>query len=352
MTNENQVRKPMTPMVTAVTVLAIFVAITTTVIAVVTPVTSPASAPATRTTAASTVPILPIRSGPAQLMSLAPQKRNRRTKADISTIETAIVEALQADHPMTVRQLFYQLVSTGVVVKTERAYKGLVGRLCVRLRRAGVLPYDWLADSTRWMRKPTSYSSLEAALRRTAETYRRSLWADADTYCELWLEKDSLAGVLYDVTAQWDVPLMVTRGYPSLSYLFEAAETIKAQQRPVCLYYFGDHDPSGIDIPRKVEADLRQMAPRAEIYFERVAVTPQQIRNLRLPTRPTKTTDSRAKRFRGRSVEVDAIPAHTLRQIAEQCIRQHIDTHQLDVLRVAEESEREILTQLARRVSA
>src|SRR5262249_17962135 len=35
----------------------------------------------------------------------------------------------------------------------------------------------------------------------------------------------------------------------------------------------------------------------AEINFERIAVTPDQIRDWNLPTRPTKQTDTRAKKF-------------------------------------------------------
>lgn len=57
------------------------------------------------------------------------------------------------------------------------------------------------------MRKPFSYSSMQAALERTAELYRRSLWDNQDAYVEIWLEKDALAGVLYRVTSSWDVPL-------------------------------------------------------------------------------------------------------------------------------------------------
>lgn len=34
------------------------------------------------------------------------------------------------------------------------SYAGLVADFAVRMRRAGVLPYAWLADNTRWMRKP------------------------------------------------------------------------------------------------------------------------------------------------------------------------------------------------------
>jgi hypothetical protein len=281
----------------------------------------------------------------ATLPSYAPSpiKRGRRTKADIAQVETAIYDTLEADHPQTVRGLFYQLVSQGVVPKTEAAYKGLVGRLCVRMRRADVLPYAWLADNTRWMRKPTSYTGLEAAVTRTAQTYRRALWADGPAYVEIWLEKDALAGVLYQVTEQWDVPLMVTRGYPSLSYLFEAAEALKTAGKVAYLYYFGDYDPSGVDIPRKVEADLRRMAPNVEIHFTRVAVSEPQIEQWNLPTRPTKTTDSRAKGFGRASVEVDAMPARVLRQLTEHCITHHVDRQQLVTLQIAEESERAIL---------
>jgi hypothetical protein len=285
--------------------------------------------------------------GAETLMSLAPQRRIRRTKAAINGIEDAIHATLEADYPQTVRGLFYQLVGQGVVPKTEAAYKTVVGRLCVRMRRSGDLPYEWLADNTRWMRKPKTYTSLEGALRHTAETYRRALWHEQGAYVEVWLEKDALAGVLYDVTAEWDVPLMVTRGYPSLSYLFEAAEAIKAYEKPAYLYYFGDYDPSGVDIPRKVESELRQLAPGADIHFERVAVTPQQIYLWELPTRPTKATDSRAKAFGSASVEVDAIPARRLRQLVQSCIARHINPEQLRVLRVAERSEREILLRLA-----
>jgi hypothetical protein len=80
------------------------------------------------------------------------------------------------------------------------------------MRRAGSLPYDWLADSTRWQRKPRTFGSVEEALEDTARLYRKALWADADAYVEIWLEKDALAGVVYPVTEKFDVPLMVARG--------------------------------------------------------------------------------------------------------------------------------------------
>jgi hypothetical protein len=270
----------------------------------------------------------------------------RRGRAEIQAIKDAIYDALMEDAPMTVRQVFYRLVSTGVIDKSEGEYKSTVVRLLGDMRRAGEIPFSWIADNTRWMRKPTTYSSLESMLKRTAEAYRRSVWDNQDCYVEIWLEKDALAGVLYQETSRWDVPLMVTRGYPSLSYLHSAAEAIAAQDKPTYLYYFGDYDPSGLDIPRKVECDLREFAPDADIEFERVAVTREQIAEMSLPTRPTKRTDSRAKDFIGESVEVDAIPPKVLRGIVSDCITQHVDERAHEALRLAEQSERSTLLSL------
>ena len=150
------------------------------------------------------------------------------------------------------------------------------------------------------------------------------------------------------VTAEYDVPLMVTRGYPSISYLYEAAEAIVANGKPAHLYYFGDHDPSGVDIPRTVENRIREyVSGQVDIYFEVAAVTSDQIAKFDLPTRPTKKTDTRSKNFAGQSVELDAIPPTELRQLVRDRIEQHVDHGQLDTLKVAEQSERELLYQWA-----
>ena len=274
-------------------------------------------------------------------------KRSRRTKTAIQNLKQSLVDVVKEIQPATVRQIFYQMVSRGLIEKTEASYKNTVVRLLTDLRVEGALPFNWIADNTRWMRKPKTYSSLESAIKRTAEAYRRSVWDEQDVYVEVWLEKDALAGVLWDITAAWDVPLMVTRGYASVSYLYSAAETIITQNKPTYLYYFGDYDPSGIDIPRNVESRLREFAPDAEIHFERVAVNRQQIEDLNLPTRPTKKTDSRSKGFEGESVEVDAIPPDILRELAQDCITQHIDDHQYEVMQEAEQSERKVLEMFA-----
>lgn len=279
----------------------------------------------------------------------SPIKRERRTKAEIVTIKQAIYDLLRADNPMTLRQLFYRLVTAGVIEKTEAEYKTTAGRLLIEMRLDGDVPFDWVADSTRWMRKPTTYDSLQDALASTARYYRRAIWRDLPAYVEVWCEKDALAGVLYEETATYDVPLMVSKGYASLTYLHEAAQAIIAQQKPTFLYQFGDHDPAGVDIPRNIEARLRQFAPDAEIHFERVAVQSEQIAAWGLPTRPTKSQDTRARKFEGDSVEVDAIPPTQLRQLVRDCIGRHVDPVELKMLEAAESSERGILRRLSGR---
>ena len=59
------------------------------------------------------------------------------------------------------------------------------------MRRARELPSDWLADNTRRQRKPRAFDSVEDALRNTAAFYRKALWNEADSYVEIWLEKDA-----------------------------------------------------------------------------------------------------------------------------------------------------------------
>jgi hypothetical protein len=135
-----------------------------------------------------------------------PINRRRRTRAEIEAIRERIFELLRLDHPMTVRQLFYQLVNEKTIDKLEAEYKRTVCRLTAQMRLAGEIEFGWIADNTRWMRKPPSHSSLAQALNETAKAYRRNLWAHQNAYVEIWLEKDAVAGVLYQTTSSWDVP--------------------------------------------------------------------------------------------------------------------------------------------------
>jgi hypothetical protein len=272
-------------------------------------------------------------------------RRHRATKFEVETRRAALYDIVSKMRPMTVRQVFYQATVTDLVEKTEAGYNKVQSDL-VQMRRAGHLPYDWLADNTRWQRKPKTFSSVQEALDDTARLYRKALWVDADAYVEVWLEKDALAGVVLPITAAYDVPLMVARGYASLSFLHSAADYIAGLEVPTFIYHFGDFDPSGVNAGEKIEQTLKEMAPQADITFERVAVTAEQISAWDLPTRPTKLSDSRAKGFGGISVELDAIRPDHLRELVEEVIQRHLPPEQFKVLKAAEASERQLISGL------
>lgn len=280
-----------------------------------------------------------------ELYQASPIKRFRSTKAEVGARRAALFDIVAAMKPMTVRQVFYQATVHDIVEKSEAGYTKVQTDL-VQMRKAGVLRYDWLTDNTRLQRKPRTFDSVEQALEDTARLYRKSLWADADCYVEIWLEKDALSGVVYPVTSMYDVPLMVARGYASLSFLHGAAEYINELEVPTYIYHFGDFDPSGVDAGNKIEQTLRELAPDAEIHFERVAVTPSQIKKWNLPTRPTKKSDSRSKNFGDISVELDAIPPARLRSLVKLVIEEHLPKRQFEILKIAEASERDIIKRL------
>jgi hypothetical protein len=259
----------------------------------------------------------------------------------MESLRREIVEVLTEDNPQTCRSVFYRLVSRGAVPKTEGAYHLSVLRLLTQMREGGTIPWSWIVDGTRIKRKPNSSSSMGAALVNCSESYRRDIWQSKRDYAQIWSEKDAICGVLMEETWDYDVPLMSTRGFPSITYLHDAAEEIEAQGKPTWIYYFGDWDPSGKDISRVVEASLRKFAPEAEIHFERVAVTEEQIETLHLPTHPTKKTDSRSKSFKGESVEVDAIAPKELRRMVLKCIASHLSPADVKANERTERLERE-----------
>jgi hypothetical protein len=281
------------------------------------------------------------------------KRKNRRGKADIAAIKSAIHGVIKQDPPMTVRQVFYQLVVKGLIEKTEGEYQGTVIRLLTEMRIDGSIPFNWIVDESRGRRITRTYDSVSEALEDTAKFYRRSALREADDYIEIWCEKEALSGVLWDVTSDYDVPLLVSKGMPSLTLLYGTAQEIsKAADalKQSYIYQFGDHDPSGVLIPRAIENRLAELCDGLGCespIVERVALTEEQIEEFSLPTRPTKRDGNRhAHDFEGDSVELDALPPSELRAMVRNVIKRHIPTSALKALRVAEESERDLLRAL------
>jgi hypothetical protein len=280
------------------------------------------------------------------LYQASPLKRHRRTKAELLDFKTALAAIVDEIKPCTVRQCFYQASVRGVCDKTETGY-GQVQRALVELRRDCFVPYASIVDHTRYMLKPATYDSVSEFLEITAQTYRRAVWTDLPDYVECWLEKDALRGVLSPVTLQYDVPLMVARGYASLSFLHGSAEAFRwhTQQGKTChLIHLGDFDPSGVNAAEKIRDTIQELAPEIDLHFTRLAVTEKQIAEWNLPTRPTKKSDTRAKNWSGGdSVELDAIHPDQLRKLLSQELERFVPDRLLSSLQAAENSERDVM---------
>lgn len=282
-------------------------------------------------------------------------KKVRGVGRRTTDLRDAILEAFEGTgKPVTVRQMFYLLSVAGAVEKTEAGYRQAQRQL-VLMRREGLVPYDWIADNTRWRRGADTWDNLGDCLKHTARFYRSNLWRDLDAYVEIWCEKDALAGVLLPVTETLNVDLMVARGYSSETFAYEAAEYLREKLRDgrqCFIYYVGDFDPSGWNASETLREKLAEFVGEDEIGFERLAVNQDQA--IDLPARPTKETDTRTRGFYERfgegteSVELDAIPPDELRAIVQTAIEQHLPEGILEATEREEQAARETLAQIAR----
>ena len=270
-------------------------------------------------------------------------KRKRRAQADMVTIREGLISLAVEHAPASVRQVFYLAESAGLIDKTETEYKATVCRLLSDARLDGALSWHTIVDHTRAAHRAYTHTGIRGAMEDTHRLYRRAMWDHQPHRVEIWTEKETLTGVLRPTVLNWQVGLFPTRGYPSLSFLYDCAEDIEAAGRPTYIYFLGDHDPSGRDIRRNVFDRLREFAPSAEIIFETLAVTEEQIESMNLSLRPTKETDSRSADWRGGSVEVEAIPPDHLRKLVTEAIIEHVDVEEYYRIKVAEDSEADIL---------
>lgn len=126
-------------------------------------------------------------------------------------------------YAMTLRQLFYALVSVGVIPKLDPAYHKLK-RVMRDLREEGRVPWEWLVDHTRAVFQPRTWDGIEDLLTDTTRLYRRDLMRQQPVAIQVWAESDSV-GVITQVTDRYCVPTFIGRGYSARGYLWSAPRT-------------------------------------------------------------------------------------------------------------------------------
>ncbi len=233
------------------------------------------------------------------------------------------------DYPrMTVRQLFYQMVVRGYVEKTERAYNR-VADATVKMRRSKLLPYSKIADGGRVRRRQQGWGSVGDLLGAAEASFRLDYWAHQPEMVEIWCEKDALAGVIMPVTDRYGVTFVALKGFGSLSIASESGEELRRDGKPVTVYYFGDHDPSGWAVSQAIEEELRDHLGDL-LRFVRLGLDPGDVAAHHLPTRPPKLGDGRLAAFveafgSADCVELDALPPDVLTGWVKGAIDHHID---------------------------
>lgn len=279
-------------------------------------------------------------------------KRHRATKQEMADRHDAIYEITRVSQPTGIRFVYYRSVVTGLVPKNDNGYTK-VQRALVAMREAERIPYSWIVDSTRWMRKPNSWDTVEEMVEEMSAGYRRNLWADTNTVVEIWVESESVAGVLYPVTSRWDVPLYPCKGQSSITFAYEAAQQYKHDPRPVSIYYVGDYDPAGLEIEANLGMKLRKHSGRDDITLHRLACTAEQVQLFDLPGTAPKKTSYRDPvsglhiPWSWQAVEVEALDPTYLRDLVENAITSHIDPRTLALHRMVEGQERAGLIALA-----
>lgn len=252
---------------------------------------------------------------------------------------------------LTIRGLHYQLVSRGMTNDIQH-YKRVVNATG-DARWKGLISFNAFSDRDRYLANGTDaepsvledkIDEAKTQVRLWATNYYLSRWENQPYYPEVFIEKKALEGVFLRPCQRHGIALGACKGYPSLTFLHDATQRFKEAegrgQQPIIIY-FGDYDPSGEDIPRALEENIRTLGCET-IQLRRVCLNKRQVLDWNLPPAPIKVTDSRSANWDGLGqVELDAVKPEIIISILEEAVRSLFDEKLYDELlkRQANESE-------------
>lgn len=282
---------------------------------------------------------------------------SKSNKYKLDTINNIIQEYASDGYVMTLRQLYYQLVSRDIIPNVQTEY-AKISKLLKEGRMGGIVDWNAIEDRLRVPYLPYWNHDIPDAINDTINQYRLNRQKDQSVYIEVWVEKDALSGVLKRVTSEYHIRLLVNRGYGSVTAIHDAYKRYKKQiieGKKVKLLYLGDHDPSGIDMIRDIRERINEMLDANyldNVIVEHIALTMKQIKKYNPPTNPAKLTDPRAKwyiqSYGNSSWEVDALDPKTLNKLVSSTIESNIDMDLFNNMKKREETDKIILRKLSK----
>lgn len=96
---------------------------------------------------------------------------------------------------LTLRQLYYQLVTRNLITNEEKSYKTL-GSLVSDARLAGLMDWDAIEDRVRRARRAAEWNSIRDLIETAIYSFRLPRWEDQKGYVELWVEKGHAGGAV------------------------------------------------------------------------------------------------------------------------------------------------------------
>lgn len=258
-------------------------------------------------------------------------KRQDKTIKLLEQIKDVLQE-LYEYWPLTLRQIYYQLVSKQIIENHPNKYK-MLSNLLSRAREQGLIDWQAIEDRSRVYYDLTGWQNSKTFIKRSSDAflkgYKRDLLQTQKNYIEIWIEKDALSRIFTQTAEPYTVPVVVARGFASVSFLNNFKERVLRQDKPPLILYFGDFDPSGLAIPEAVKNGL--MKNGLNVTLKRCALLPGDIKKYNLPHDPDalKDSDRRAARFvelYGRyAVELDALHPLDLIKRIEESIKSNLD---------------------------
>jgi hypothetical protein len=238
----------------------------------------------------------------------------------------------------------------------------MLSALLKNARLQGYVNWDDIEDRVRTYNNftgwPSSDSFAQFSVKRFLSGYRRDLLIGQDVYIEVWIEKDALSSIFSKIAEKYTVPLVVCRGFASVSFLNDYKQRLSHYpDKRAVLLYFGDFDPSGVEMLNSMQTTLKDELHVHGIEFKRVALSKQDIYTYNLPHSPEalKKSDTRAQKhieeFGELAVELDALRPDVLQDKIKTAIESELDMGLFELQQHTQREELDKLKAMKRKVA-